>query len=78
VSHWDTSCGVKTMLLPKRLRDVLPKSKSKEDLDKHYEGLELEKGDFLAMVIAAFITFIPLLIIIMGMIYGLLWLLFIR
>ena len=52
----------------------LGKKKTKEELDKHYEGMNLEKGDFLAMVIAAFITFFPILILALIVFYGLLWL----
>jgi hypothetical protein len=66
------------MFFPERLRELLPKKKTKEELDKHFEGLELEKGDFLAMVIAAFITFFPVLIIAMVVIYGLMWVFLIR
>jgi hypothetical protein len=61
-----------------RFRKRLPKDKTKEELDKHYEGLELEKGDFLAMIIAAVITFLPVVLIAMTVIYGSVWLLFIR
>jgi hypothetical protein len=61
-----------------RIKERLPKQKSKEELDKHYEGLELEKGDFLAMLIAAAITFLPVLIIAIVVIYGSVWLFFIR
>jgi len=66
------------MFIPERLKQALPKSKSKKDLDKHYkemEQLELEKGDFTAMVIAALITFLPVLIIALVVIFGLMWLL---
>jgi len=69
------------MFVPEKLRAVLPKKKSKEELDKHYSDVEkvgLEKGDFLAMVIAAFITFIPVLIIAMVVFYGILWLFVLR
>ena len=38
----------------------------------------LEKGDFLAMVIAAFITFLPVLLITMVAVYGLIWVLLLR
>jgi len=66
------------MLIPESLRQRLPKRKSKDDLAKHYnemEKIELEKGDFLAMVIAAFITFMPVVIIALIVIFGLMWLL---
>ena len=61
-----------------RFHDMMPKKKTKEELDKHYESVELEKGDFLAMIIAAFITFMPILIIAMVVVYGIVWLLFSR
>ena len=66
------------MFIPEKLKAHFPKKKTKEELDAHYESLELEKGDFLAMVIAAFITFMPVLIVAMVVFYGLIWLLFIR
>jgi len=65
------------MYFPERLRNLLPKKKSPTELDKHYDNIELEKGDFLAMVIAAFLTFMPILLIAMAVIYGIL-LLFVR
>jgi hypothetical protein len=62
------------MILPERFRKYLSKDKSPQELNVHYEGLELEKGDFLAMVIAAVITFFPVLIALMAVVYGLTWL----
>jgi hypothetical protein len=59
-----------------RFKKLLAKDKTKEELDKHYNGMSLEKGDFTAMVIAALITFLPVLIIAMAVIYGIIWLLF--
>ncbi len=38
------------------------KEKSKKELDEHYDNIKLEKGDLPAMLIAAFITFMPLVI----------------
>ena len=66
------------MFLPGKLKDLAPKQKTKEELDEHYKNIELEKGDLSAMIIAAFITFFPVLIIAMAVIYGLIWLLFLR
>jgi len=65
-------------LLPDRLKEIFRQKKTKEELDKHYEGIELEKGDFLAMVIAGIITFLPVLVIALLVFYGLAWLIFIR
>ncbi len=47
-----------------KYRSKLPKEKNKEDLEKRYDDIELEKGDLPAMLIAALITFGPLIIVI--------------
>jgi len=65
-------------MIPSRFKEILNKKKTKEELDEHYEKIELEKGDFLAMVIAAFITFLPVLIVLLVLFYGIAWLFFIR
>ena len=54
------------MIILERWKKRLPKEKSKEELNKHYEEMEqlpLEKGDRLAMFLAALITFLPVLLI---------------
>ena len=61
-----------------RFKELLPKRKTREELDAYSEGIELEKGDIPAMIIAALITFIPVLIVAMVVIYGFIWLLMIR
>jgi hypothetical protein len=66
------------MFFPRRIKERFNKKKTKEELDEHYKNVELEKGDFLAMLIAALITFLPVLIIAMVLIYGLAWILFVR
>jgi len=67
--------------LLRKLRALLPKEKSPEELDEHYrkmEEIQLEKGDMLAMLIAAFLTLgIPLLLI-AGAIYGFIYLVMVR
>jgi len=71
-------------VFPERFREILrklSKKKTKGELDEHYSSIEkigLEKGDFLAMLIAAAINFFPVLIIAMVFIYGLLWIFVIR
>jgi len=68
-------------MIPERYKALLGKKKTKEELDKHYDSIEeveLEKGDFPAMVIAALITFMPILLLALAVIYGVLWLLFVR
>jgi len=66
------------MYIPEWFKNRLPQKKTREELDEHYEKIELEKGDYPAMVIAAFITFLPILLIAMAVFYGVLWLLFLR
>jgi len=63
-------------MFPSRLKEILGKKKTKEELDEHYQNIELEKGDFPAMVIAAIITFLPVLIIVLVIFFGTLWLIF--
>ena len=59
-----------------RMKALLGRNKTQKELDDHFNHIELEKGDFKAMVIAAFITFFPVLLIAMLAFFGLLWLLF--
>lgn len=40
----------------------LPRHKSKKELDEHFDKMNLEKGDFLAMVMAGFAVFVPILL----------------
>ena len=56
----------------------LPKEKSKEELDEHYDKMDLEKSDFPAMLIAAFLKFAPVILIIFIVFYGILWFIFLR
>jgi len=65
-------------MIPERFKSLIVRKKTKEELDEHYENIELEKGDFLAMVIAAFITFLPVLIIVLVIVFGLMWLFIVR
>jgi len=65
-------------MLPERFKQVFKNKKTQEELDEHYNNLELEKGDYPAMVIAALLTFLPVLLIAMGIIYGIAWLFFLR
>jgi uncharacterized membrane protein YdjX (TVP38/TMEM64 family) len=65
-------------MITNRLKSLLSKNKTPEELKEHYDSIELEKGDFLAMVIAAFITFLPVLIIAGVVVYGLIWLFVMR
>ncbi len=40
----------------------LPRTKTRAELDAHYEKMDMEKGDMLALIIAGFVTFVPILI----------------
>jgi len=63
-------------MLPERFKQAFRNKKTKEELDKHYDEIELEKGDFPAMVIAALITFLPVLLIALLVLFGTMWLFF--
>ena len=60
-------------MLSDRFKAVFRK-RTKEELDEHYDKIELEKGDFLAMLIAAFITFVPVILIVLVVVFGIIWL----
>jgi len=66
----------------KRLRERLPKKRSREEVEAHYQKIEgvggLEKNDFLAMVIAAFLTIGLPLLVMLAVIYGSIYLIFLR
>ena len=74
----DIPLGDLITMFPERLKEIFKQKKTKEELDNHYEEIELEKGDFLAMVIAGIITFLPVLIIILLVFFGTLWIFFVR
>ncbi len=50
------------MSLLDKYRSLLPKEKGKKELDRHYDDMELEKGDMPAMLLAALITFGPVVL----------------
>jgi len=54
---------------------------TEEELDEVRQKMKetpLEKGDFLAIVIAAFMTILPLVLVILGIFVLFIWLFFIR
>lgn len=68
-------------MLFKRLLERLPKKKTKEELDEHFtkmEQVELEKGDLPAMLIAALISIVLPLVVVLGGFYSVVYLLFVR
>ena len=61
------------MFFRKKVDRVLDVKKI-EERHKTEEKLPLEKNDLLAMLIAATIVFLPVILILIGMVYGLMWL----
>lgn len=53
------------MIFQKKVDRALEKQRE-ENKDTPEEKLELEKNDFLAMLIAAFITFLPIAVLVLG------------
>lgn len=52
------------MSLFSKYAKLLPKQKSKEELDERYDNIQLEKGDLPAMLIAALLVFGPVVIVV--------------
>lgn len=50
--------------------------KSDEEIRNKFKDVEFEKHDGLAMFIAALITFVPAILVILGILYLIIWLLF--
>lgn len=61
------------MFFRKKVDRVLDVKKI-EERHKTEDKLPLEKNDLLAMLIAATIVFLPVILILIGMVYGLMWL----
>ncbi|MDE8340350.1 hypothetical protein PT226_08025 [Erysipelothrix rhusiopathiae] len=61
------------MLNKRKKRKLL----TEEEIQKKFKDVEFEKNDTTAMIIAAIVTLLPALLLVLGLIYGLLWLIFI-
>lgn len=66
------------MLFGKRINRVLNVRKAEERFEKEREELPLEKGDRLAMILAALAVFIPVLIGVLAVFLLVLYLFFFR
>lgn len=51
---------------------------SEEEIRKKFDNVEFEKNDVAAIVIAALITIVPIVLLLMGLFYGLIWFFFLR
>lgn len=51
---------------------------SEKEITDKFKDVNLEKNDTNAMIIAALITFLPVLILVLGGLYFILWLFFLR
>lgn len=65
-------------MFQKRITRVLNTSKSEADFRRRTAGEHLEKGDLPAMIIAALVTFLPVLLLILGVFALIIWLFFFR
>ena len=57
------------------------KKYTKEEIaeaNRKLKETEFEKGDLLALIIAALATFIPMMLLVLGVMVGIIWLLFLR
>jgi len=60
--------------LERSLEDMSKKNGIKNEKCEASIGLNIEKNDILAMLIAAFITFVPIVVIFVAVVYFILWL----
>ena len=65
-------------MFKRRVDRVLNTSNSEADFRRRTAGEHLEKGDLPAMIIAALITFLPVLLLILGVFALIIWLFFFR
>lgn len=49
-----------------------------EELKNKFKDTEFEKGDGFAMFVAAMVTFVPIILVFLGIIYFIVWLIFLR
>lgn len=49
-----------------------------EDYERKLRDTQFEKGDIAAMIIAAMITFIPMMLVVLGVMVFVIWLFFLR
>lgn len=49
-----------------------------EDYERKLKDTQFEKGDITAMIIAAMITFIPMMLVVLGVMVFVIWLFFLR
>lgn len=61
-----------------RIGRVLNASKSEENFRRRTAGEKLERGDLPAMMIAALITFLPVMLLVLGVFALFIWLFFLR
>ena len=64
------------MFFNNKVKRVLDVDKAEEDFEERMEGVELEKNDRLAMIIAPFAVFIPALLLVIGVFVFAIWLFF--
>ena len=68
------------MLFEKKVKRVVDVDVAEDELEKRMEeeGVELEKKDRLAMILAAFIVFIPAVLLVLGFFALVIWFFFLR
>lgn len=70
--------GAVSMLFDKKVKRVIDVEKAEEEFEERMEGVELDKKDRPAMIIAAFIVFIPALLLVLGAFLLVIWFFFLR
>lgn len=66
------------MLFEKKIKRVVDIEKAEDEFEERMEGVELDKKDRPAMIIAGLIVFIPALLLILGLFLFVIWIFFLR
>ncbi len=61
-----------------KINRVVHPDKSEKDFQKTLEQTPLEKNDTLAMILAALITFLPAILVVIAIFLAVIWLFFLR
>lgn len=66
------------MLFEKKIKRVIDIDKAEDEFEERMEGVELDRKDRPAMIIAGLIVFIPALLLILGLFLLVIWFFFLR
>ncbi|MFI3115859.1 MAG: hypothetical protein R3Y12_06955 [Clostridia bacterium] len=66
------------MVFRNKISKVVDVEKSEKEFEENVEKIQLEKNDLPAMLISAFLVFVPAIALFVGTFVGVIWLFFFR